>query len=169
MAVVPIYIPIKSKLYNDIVRFSDGKVDIPFIVELQLENWLERDLVLGDGSNWGERFKDAARVYAPSALQKLDKNGEALDKFAGERKPLVWKEVTIAAGSDVRMTYGNTQHYATVRNGFIVDDDGSFSPSEWARKVAGNTSRNAWRDLWFRTPLSKDWVPAQALRTQPED
>jgi hypothetical protein len=24
--------------------------------------------------------------------------------------------------------------------------------------------RNAWRDLWFREPLSKTWMPAQLLR-----
>jgi hypothetical protein len=42
----------------------------------------------------------------------------------------------------------------------------NISPSEWASKVAGGTSRNAWRDLWFKEPLSKTWVPAQLVRDQ---
>jgi hypothetical protein len=64
------------------------------------------------------------------------------------------------------MAFGHDHHYAKVKGGKIVDDDGSYSPSEWASKVAGGTSRNAWRDLWFKEPLSKNWVPAQLLRDQ---
>ena len=74
--------------------------------------------------------------------------------------------MNIVPSTDVRMAYGGTHHYAKVTNGRIVDADGDYSPSEWASKVAGGTSRNAWRDLWFREPTSKHWVPAQLLRDQ---
>jgi hypothetical protein len=67
------------------------------------------------------------------------------------------------------MAYGDKHRYATVRRGHIVDDGEEYSPSEWASKVAGGTSRNAWRDLWFKEPLSKTWVPAQLLRDQAEE
>jgi hypothetical protein len=62
--------------------------------------------------------------------------------------------------------YGDQHHYATVQRGHIIDDGKEYSLSEWASKVAGGTSRNAWRDLWFKEPLSKTWVPAQLLRDQ---
>jgi hypothetical protein len=92
---------------------------------------------------------------------------QVTEKQKADRKPLVWKEVSIPSGSEVRMPYGGQHHYAKIRGGHIVDDDGEkYSPSEWASKVAGGTSRNAWRDLWFREPLSKTWVPAQLLRDQ---
>ena len=64
------------------------------------------------------------------------------------------------------MHYGAEDHYAEVKNGRIVDETGRYSPSEWASKIAGGTSRNAWRDLWFKEPLARTWVPAQLLRDQ---
>lgn len=88
------------------------------------------------------------------------------DMACADHQPLVWKDVTVRAGSEVRMSYGGKQHYAKIVGGCIVESDGSkYSPSEWASKVAGNTSRNAWRDLWFKEPLSNTWVPARLLRT----
>ena len=61
------------------------------------------------------------------------------------------------------MTYGGGQHYALIKDGRIVDGDGAFSPSSWTAKIT-STARNAWRDLWFKVPGNKDWVPAEALR-----
>ncbi len=162
-----IFIPINRKLYDDLVRFSDGRVDPAEMAETQLENWIVRDLEIGDGTLWGDRFEDVAEEYAPHVLSRVDEEAlRAAEKQSEERKPLVWREVTIRAGSEVRMAYGDTHHYAQVKRGCIVDDGKEYSPSEWASKVAGNTSRNAWRDLWFREPLSKIFVPAQLLRDQ---
>jgi len=64
------------------------------------------------------------------------------------------------------MFYNGVHHYGAVKGGKIIDDGKDYSPSEWASKIAGGTSRNAWRDLWFREPLSNTWVPAQLLRNQ---
>jgi hypothetical protein len=88
---------------------------------------------------------------------------------SAESRPLVWKEVTILSGSEVRMFYNGTHHYAAIKGGKIVDHDTEYSPSEWASKIAGGTSRNAWRDLWFKEALSKTWVPAQLLRNQAQE
>lgn len=167
MSTSTIHIPISRKLYDDIVRFSDGALDPAAIAADQLESWIARDLEFGDGGHWGERFAEVAAEYAPHVLQALDSEEQAaLARLRKANKPLVWKEVSIPAGSDVRMAYGGTQLYAKVESGFIVDDGVSYSPSEWASKVAGGTSRNAWRDLWFRQHGSKDWTPAQILREQ---
>lgn len=160
-----VYIPISRNLYDDIVRFSDGRVDPAEMAEFQLESWVARDLEFGTDEHWGDRFEDAAEVYAPHLIEQIKKEQqEAVVRLKAERRPLVWKELTVPAGSEVRMTYNGEQHYAMVKGGRIVDDDGAFTPSEWASKVAAGTSRNAWRDLWFRVPLSKNWVSAQQLR-----
>ena len=162
-----IYVPMSRKLYNDVIRLTDGQIDPAAMAAFQLERWIERDLESGDGDYWGDRFEEAAEIYAPHLLEVLAKTERAaLVKQDSERKPLVWKEITVPAGSEVRMSYGGTHHYAIIADGRIVDNSGAYSPSDWARKVANNTSRNAWRDLWFREPLSKAWVPAQLLRDQ---
>jgi hypothetical protein len=167
MTIEAIYIPIRRKLYDDIIRLSDGRLDPVALAENQLEIWIASDLEFGDSDHWGERFGEAAAEYAPHLLEQLDaENEKALARYRDETKPLVWKEVAIPAGSDVRMAYAETHHYAKVERGCIVDDGKSYSPSEWASKVAGGTSRNAWRDLWFRERNSKRWVPAQRLRNQ---
>ena len=110
-----IFIPIKRKLYDDIVRFSDGKLDPAGIAESQLESWIENDLMFGSGEHWGGRFEDAASEYAPHLLEILAKDErQAIEKLSEDRKPLVWKEVSISSGSRVRMAYGGQHHYAKI-------------------------------------------------------
>ena len=159
-----IYVPMRRKLYDDVVRFSDGQIDPAAVAEDMLQNWIGNEAEWGPDGRWGDRFEEVAAEYAPHLLEESDQ--KELAKNREKYKSLVWKEVTIAAGSGVRMAYGDTHHYAKVERGAIVDDGKEYSPSEWASKIAGGTSRNAWRDLWFREPSSKTWVPAQMLRDQ---
>lgn len=162
-----VYIPLSRKLYEDIIRFSDGKVDPAAMAEFQLEAWVERDLEFNTTEEdfWGDRFEDAAAIYAPHLLKRLENERQQIsDRRKESSKPLLWKEVQIPAGSEVRMTYGGQQYYAKIEGGRIVEDDGNrYTPSEWCSKVAGGTSRNAWRDLSFRELLG-EWVPAQLYR-----
>jgi hypothetical protein len=159
-----IYVPMRRKLYDDIVRCSDGCLDPAAIAEFQLESWIARDLEGGIEDHWGNRFMDMAEEYAPHLLKEIDlRRSKALGE---ENKPLVWKEVTVKAGSKVRMPYGGTHHYAKVQQGAIIDSGKAYTPSEWASKIAGGTSRNAWRDLWFQEPNSQTWIPAQLMREQ---
>lgn len=162
-----IYIPFPRALYDDIVRFSDGRIRPETLAAHQVESWVSNSVEFDFGEDWGERIEDVAEKYAPHVYEKWQAEDAAASSDArADSRPLVWKEVTIPAGSDVRMAYGDGHQYAKVKRGKIVDDGGSYSPSEWASKVAGGTSRNAWRDLWFKEPLSKNWVPAQLLRDQ---
>lgn len=162
-----IYIPFPRALYDDIVRFSDGRIRPESLATDQVEAWIAKSVEFDFGDVWGERIEDVAEKYAPQTYEKWQAEDVArFGETRSESRPLVWKEITIPAGSDVRMAYGADHRYAKVRGGKIVDDDGSYSPSEWASKVARGTSRNAWRDLWFKEPLSKSWVPAQLLRNQ---
>jgi hypothetical protein len=165
-----IYIPFPRELYDDIVRFSDGNIDPVVLAEDQVRSWVEGsfDYFTGDWSE--DRLEDAAGKYAPHALKRwLETDSAKAKEREAEHRPLVWKEVSISSGSEVRMFYDGEQHYATVKRGHIIDDGKEYSPSEWASKVAGGTSRNAWRDLWFREPLSKTWVPASLLREQAKE
>jgi len=157
------------ELITDIIRFSDGAVDPNELANEQLRQFLQRS-VENCPDMWGDRLDEVCEKYAPHTFAEWEKHDqEANSAHRQAYQPLVWKEVSVVAGSQVRMSYGGRQHYATVKNGRIVDDSGDYSPSEWARKVAGDTSRNAWRDLWFKEPTSQTWVPAQLLRDQAQE
>lgn len=106
--------------------------------------------------NINPSFVDAHRANADSSLSRVEK----------ENRPLIWKEVTIPSGSNVRMTYDGSDHFAVVKEGKILDDGHLYSPSEWASKIANGTSRNAWRDLYFQIKGSRFFVPADLLRKQ---
>lgn len=166
MAIPPIYIPFPRELYDDIVRFSDGTTDPVELAEDQVRSWVEKSVEFGFG-NWGNRVEAVARKYAPEVLAKWEEEDQQEeDRLRIHGNPLVWKEVAIPAGSEVRMSYGGKNHYAVVQRGKIIDGDNEYSPSEWASKIAEGTSRNAWRDLWFKFPLEAVWKPAQLLRDQ---
>ena len=168
MSETVIYISFPRALYDDIVRFSDGRISPEALAANRVESWVENSVEFDTGDDyWGDRLEEVAEKYAPHIYEKWQaENALGSDQARADSRPLVWKDVTIPAGSEVRMAYGNDHHYAKVKRGKIVDGDNFYSPSEWASKVAGGTSRNAWRDLWFREPLSKSWVPALLLRDQ---
>jgi hypothetical protein len=162
-----VYIRFRRNLYDDVVRCSHGRLDPAALAESQVEKLVSTSLELGTLEWPEEHHEELAKKYAPHLLERWRKEDtEHVHRWSAEYKPLVWKEATIAPGSDVRMSYDGQHHYAIVKGGAIVDDGKEYSPSEWASKVAGGTSRNAWRDLWFKEPLSKTWIPAQMLRDQ---
>jgi hypothetical protein len=153
------------ELVADIIRFSDGRLDPFEMANDQLRNFVERTVEFLGADLWGDRLDEVAEKYAPDVWKRWqEEDATRAESRREENRPLVWKEITVPAGSEVRMAYGGQHHYATVQHGHIVDDGKSYSPSEWAWKIANQTSRNAWRDLWFRTPPSSTWVPAQLLR-----
>jgi hypothetical protein len=162
-------IPINAELVRDIILYSDGKLDPFTLANDQLRYFIERSVETAP-EHWGDHLYEVAEKYAPWVREHLDKDEARLSaKLHEDNQPLVWKEISVPAGSEVRMAYGDKHHYASIRRGHIVDDGKEYSPSEWASKVADGTSRNAWRDLWFKEPFSKTWVPAQLLREQTQE
>ncbi len=163
-------IPVSESLAIDLIRFSDGRLtpgSIGDMAEELILGMLERTAFDQFNGLFGERSFEFAEIYfSEIAAEWLKEDADARASRRKESRPLVWKEVTVPHGSEVRMQYGGKYHYAEIKNGRIVDESGSYSPSEWASTVAGGTSRNAWRDLWFKEPLSSSWVPAQLLRAQ---
>ena len=77
---------------------------------------------------------------------------------------LVWGELTLPEGTNLKMRYRGEDHFAIVSGGKIVDHGETYSPSEWARKVARDTSRNAWRDIWIKGQDGTGWILADQLR-----
>ena len=168
-----VFVPFPKRLYDDLIRFSDGRCDPAEWAVVSLERWIDRNFETEmSGLGWAnddfmrmfsDRMEDFAEAFYPAVLDYWAAQDGLADKKPKGR-PLVWKGIVIEAGSDVRMSYGGEQHYAKVEDGKIVDADGAFTPSEWASKVASGTSRSAWRDLWFRAPRETTWNPATVLR-----
>jgi hypothetical protein len=165
MTIDAIYIPFPRSLYNDIIQYTS--LDPVDLAQEQVWDFLERTLPDAQYYRDAEHFWEFAETHFPEEAACIAK--ELDEKPAITFKPLVWKEVTIDNGTEVRMQYGGNTYYAKVKSGKITDDDGSYSPSEWASKIAGGTSRNAWRDLWFKEILAKTWVPATLLRAQAKE
>ncbi len=157
-----VLIPISRKLYDDIIRLSDGQLDPVRLANYQLEDWLAYSIEDGN-YDWGERWEEAAKTFNPHFYEKWLKEQDK-ESYKRKRHDLVWKKVTIPHGSEVRMNYKKKDYYAKVEDGSIIDGGRRFSPSEWAKHIASGTSRNAWRDLHFKFPNSKYWVPAEVLR-----
>jgi hypothetical protein len=165
-----IMVPVRAQFCIDLVRFSDGRItldDIGALAEEQILSLLE-GLFDEFGPKWfARREEEFADIYFPHIAEQVRKAAaKGASKYAGGNSPLIWKGLMIPHETDVRMNYAGRDHFAVVRDGMIADEDGAFSPSEWARKVAAGTSRNAWRDLWFKMPPGRKWVPAQLLREE---
>jgi hypothetical protein len=67
-------------------------------------------------------------------------------------------------GTKISMNYRAQQYSAEVRHEQIHYEGKTFTPSELARAIASNTSRNAWRDLMIKQPNDQDWQLADVLR-----
>jgi len=164
-----IYIPFPKELYDDLVRFSDGGLDVTAFAEEQIMDFLERNLGGTTNRLFGARSIDFYRKYFPDYVEEVEERlriAEELDLAELLERPMKWKELTLPSGTKTRMQYGGQHHFAVVRDGRLEDESGRYSPSEWARKVAANTSRNAWRDIEIKEPGSAIWEPAHSLRAQ---
>jgi hypothetical protein len=163
-----IAIPFPKQLYHDLVRWSDGSFDPTEKCVWALLWWLETTAESGDDNGFlKDDFGDNVHEMISTLFPSLVPHGN--DTSGNERRlsiPLVWKGVTVPEGSAVRMEYAGRVYTAEVVAGKIRDADGLYSPSEWASKVASWTSRNAWRDLWFKMPGSSAWVLAMTLRSK---
>ena len=170
---VVMMIPVDAKFCVDLIRFSDGGHTPGGIGELaqdQILSLLEFNYDTLGPQFFGDRAIEFADIYFPDIAERWRREDRGDSSIPGkDAKPLVWKEVTIAHGSAVRMQYGREMHFAKVEDGRVVDEDGAYSPSEWASKVAGGTQRNAWRDLWVKEPAASTWVPAQLLRQRAQE
>jgi hypothetical protein len=161
-----LYVPVPRKLYNDVNRLSDGKIDLVEFSLRQFDDYISMTEEDDAHGIFGTRFEEFLADHYPDLLasRRAREVGVELADDLMLSVPLVWKEVVIPSGAQVRMQYSNAYHFAKVNDGMIEDEKGRYTPSEWASKIAAGTNRNAWRDLWFRFPNRREWLSATSLR-----
>jgi len=89
---------------------------------------------------------------------------EQVERCGSPREGYQWQTLFLPNGTRLMAKYKGKPHYAEVQHSKIVDDAGSYSPSEWASKVANHTSRNAWRDIYVQDPITGEFCLADVLR-----
>jgi hypothetical protein len=78
-----------------------------------------------------------------------------------------WKCLFLAEGSQIRMHYRDTWHYAEVVGDEIIHQNCVVTPRQLTIAIAGQ-GHNAWRALWIRRPGESDWTAASLLRRRME-
>ena len=148
-----IYVPLQVDLYADLVLRS-GTADVSGYIEHSVESFLER--TEGDPSIWSAEY-----------IEKLaDQEDEAFwEKYGNPERGYQWQTVFLPNGTKVWMSYKSQDSYAEIRHGKLhYGGEVVSSPSQFARRVADNTSRNAWRDLYIKFPGEGSWKLADSLR-----
>lgn len=157
-----IYIPISQETYNEITfRLTDydgvcGDV-AGFIENAIVKSHLEATSDEQGYSMWSDRYDD----FLDDKLSDKE-----MDSYGPPHQGYQWKNLLLPNKSQIKMNYKGLAKYAGIRHGKLLYDGKPYSPSEFARVIAGGTSRNAWRDLWIKRPTDKDWVLADTARKQ---
>jgi hypothetical protein len=147
-------IPFPAELYKLIVIRSGGKLDPGRLAVDQIEGFIEAN-------------RDNASFWT----------SEGLDAFADEDEPpvvadygdpsrgLFWSPLTLRNGAELRMRYRQKYLYARIAHEQIGWEGQQYSSvSQWVRAVAGNTSRNAWHDVWIKQPGEEEFSYSDAAR-----
>lgn len=148
-----VYVPLDVELYADLVRRS-GEADVSSYIHHSVESFLGRT-------------EDDGDIWSADYIESLDGPDKALrEKYGDPRQGLRWDELLLANGTQVRMSYGGQPSYGEVRHGALfLGEEKMRSPSQFARRVANNTARNAWRDLYLKFPGEEAWRLADGLRS----
>lgn len=147
-------VAIKADSYAEFILRSRRSVDV---VE-----WINSIV-----SDFLDRTRDDPKIWSPTVhrMNGVDADEEAFRrKYGDPQRGYQWPPVFLPNGTQIRMTYRKEPHYVEVAHEKIIYKGASLSPAELARKIAGNTNRNAWRDLWFKFPKTSTWVLADSLR-----
>lgn len=152
-----ICIPIDSEIVGEMFLRSGPKVCVSGWIEAIVQDYLDRT---ADDGCWDESFE----AYRASKLL----GGDFEAKFGDPKGGCHWPPLFLPNGTSISMEYKRETYHATVKFGKIDYDGANYTPSELARVIASNTSRNAWRDLRIKRPEDSDWTLADDLRRQRE-
>lgn len=152
-----IHIPLRREIYNKLLVATRGTFD-PY--EHAEEGVLRVCAAMIQAGNL-EYDEDYIREHS-SDLDDL--HAEVGHEESRRPTPLIWKEITVPEHSHVRMKYNGLAFEAIVSDGAIKYEDKLYTPAQWANKIADNTNRNAWKDIWFKLPGQRDFVLASQLR-----
>lgn len=145
-------ISIDSEIVGEMFLRQGPKTDIANWIENVVWDYLER--TADDEQLWSEAYYDYRAQQA----------GEAISlRLRRPQGGYHWLVIPPEWHLDPHgVQAGNGFRDGQVRK---IDYEGnSYSPSEFARVVANNTSRNAWRDLLIKRPGDTEWTLADDLR-----
>lgn len=148
-----ISVQINSEYIKEIVLRSQGRADIAAMINHSIESFLDR--TRGDPDIWSIEHANAI------ANEDID---DTLLKYGSPSKGYYWLNVHLPNSTSLKISYKGRDHFAEVRHQQIYYDNKPCSPSQYASRVADNTSRNAWRDIWIKRPSDHDWQFANNLR-----
>jgi len=147
--------PLRSDLVSEIILWSRGKADVAVILENVVDSFLNR--TRGDPDIWSEEHAAAA------ADQAADDTPVRLGHPA---RGYHWQNVFLPNGTALKMHYKSHDYIAEIRHQQVFYEEKPYSPSQFARRVANNTSRNASHDIWVKRPADRAWVISDLLTTQ---
>ncbi len=149
-----IYVPLRVDLYAELIRRS-GRSDVSIFVHNQIEDFLES--TRGDPDIWSSEYIEKLAVK---------EDDEFFEKYGEPSRGYQWQQIFLPNGTQIRMTYRGEASYGEIRHSKLFLGNDSMSPSEFAGRVANNTSRNAWRDIYVKFPGDGSWRFADNLRAK---
>ena len=144
---------IDAELHNELVLRTRSRGDVTGFIEHAIQTFLDR--TESDGDLWSD-------AYLAGLLS--DDDAERAAEYGDPSKGYVWQTLRLPNGTQLKMTYRHRDHFAEIRHEMISYQGEKFSPSQWAHRVANNTSRNAWRDIWIKRPGETAWQLAESVR-----
>lgn len=144
-----IAIPINSQLIGEMFLRGGPKSNISDWIENIIESYLDRT---ADDGGWEDAYYD----YIV--------NENSNEEFGDPRDGYRWGSLFLPNGTKIYMIYKNEKSQAVVKFSKIYFNNETYSPSQFAKAVASNTIRNAWRDLYIKRPQDIEWTLADSLR-----
>lgn len=144
----------------------DTKLGVPVSQELYLRV-VESEKVLGTSRNPVEVIEMAIYYY----LEQLDWKADDLvgSRISPRSRGYTWKHkdsnLFLPDGTEIRMRFAKSYHYAKVMGDDIQYLGQSITPGSLANAIGGG-NRNAWRDLWIKRPTDKEWKQADQCRKE---
>jgi len=146
-------IQIPAQLVSEIIVRSNGRIDVTDLVGGLVQDFLDR--TRGDPLVWSEEH---------AAMVSSEEGGDPIRKYGHPERGYKWQNIFLPNGTILRIKYKGDEYFAEVRHQTIYYNEQPCSPSQFANRVANNTARNAWHDIWIRRATDKDWVYSDSLR-----
>ncbi|KFE36588.1 hypothetical protein [Thioclava atlantica] len=147
-----VYVPISAAIYAELIRRS-GRDNVAIYIENQVQDFL--DSTEGDPDIWSAAYIER---------HAKDLSDQFAEEYGEPTRGYQWQNVFLPNGTSIRMTYRGDARHAEIRHEKLIYGKESMSPSEFASRVASNTSRNAWRDIYVKFPGDSGWTFADDLR-----
>ena len=146
-------VPIDKDIYNEFIIRTGRSEDVATWIENIVQGFL--DQTIDDHPQWSEEHYERLAD---------EEDARFIETYGLPNKGYQWKNVFLPNGTRLRISYMGKDHFAEVRHEQIVYEGDRYTPSQFASKVANNTNRNAWRDIWIKLPNENRWQFANDLR-----